>query len=262
VILGGLIFSGSATGIVGVLISSAIIAAAWMWRQHSGGNLRLVAVRGALALLMVAAIGTAAASAFPGYVERVAANLSFQNVFLRATSSSIATRAEFLRKGLDLLLENPLLGYGMDQTGTGGLSRDASEYLTELYIHNTVIQMWFGGGIFALLGALVLYGRGLRLAWEGMRAYVLGAAAPWVLGLAASTVSWILMDQVQANIYQRFKWLIVALLIGQLHKLEVPARAQLKSRLRRVAGRVSLPDAPVDPAPLGNSAARQSIPES
>ena len=227
ILAAGLIFSGSATGIVGVLISGLVILTAWLFARPSRHSIRLLAWRGAQVLGFLAVAGFLAHALYPEYAEKVAANLAFQNTFLRATGSSIATRAEFLRKGLDLLFENPFWGYGMDQTGTGGLSRDASQYLTDLYIHNTVIQMWFGGGLFALTGALLLYWRGLKLAWQGVVLYVRGAAPAYVLGLAASTVSWILMDQVQANIYQRFKWLVVALLVGQLHRLQAPQPAQV-----------------------------------
>jgi len=214
----GLIFSGSATGIIGALISSSIVFASYLLAKSSRRNIHLLAARGLFIPLILSAFGFVVFLFFPNYVDATITNLAYQNMLLRVTNLSLTARAILLQKGFELLAENPFWGYGMDQTGTAGLSLGTAQYLTDLYIHNTIIQMWFGGGVLALTGAVLLYWHCLRHAWNAIVDFMRGVAPPYILGLAASTVSWILMDQVQANIYQRFKWLVIALLIGQLNR--------------------------------------------
>jgi hypothetical protein len=202
-IFAAMFFAGSVAGYVSSAFSLGVLAMLLFARASH---------RVRLGILMGLAIVIVAASAYlvqsPAWSDTVF--LLNLNVW-RATTITGPERFNLLDQALSAVDVNPFVGAGMDQSGTGGLSR--SDLVATDVIHNVVMGGWLGGGLFVVLGILwsyVIVGlTGLNAVWRGFR------SEQWlIVGLGASALGWILFDQTQPHLYHRHTWLILALLFG------------------------------------------------
>jgi len=205
-----LLFTGSATGVVGIGVACTIVL---LVRARSSQlithPLFLVrAVLFSLAALVLLMVFVSPLAARLGITDRLAR----QDMLYRITELSVPNRYRLMQEALNHIIANPLLGEGMDQTATGGLT--SSQIVTTIYVHNTLVEAWLAGGLVVVLGLLALYWQVLSLAARGIVASLRDSSVPCLLGLSASSIGWIVMDMGQPAIYQRYKWLVAGLVIG------------------------------------------------
>lgn len=129
----------------------------------------------------------------------------------RAENRSGPGRLRLLAQAFDVIGQDPFVGAGMDQTGTGNLTKE--ELVTADVIHNTLIGGWLAGGVLVFVGLLISYLAvfltALSTLWRGFQ------TADWLaVGLGACALGWILFDQTQPNLYHRYTWLTVAWMFG------------------------------------------------
>jgi O-antigen ligase len=81
--------------------------------------------------------------------------------FHQATTASsgrdtFQIRLDTIKKNWGFIEQSPIIGHGLDQTT---LANYYYPYLRVFYpAHNLFVLLWFGGGIFFLVGALVMMG--------------------------------------------------------------------------------------------------------
>lgn len=215
--------SGSAAGWLSVSISSLVLAWVWVRRASTRGRL-LLAV--GLILTLVAVRPLALAQDARGYVPSAWLEWNLQRIMTTTGPGRIGLLGEAIRQ----IGESPIVGAGMDQVGTGGLT--SAELVTSVSIHNTIITSWVAGGVFAWAGLLWIYVVCLRTVLEVLRRS--GKPTDWIaVALAASVLGWIVFDQTQPHLYHRYTWLTVALLFGMGYM------TPLRRGLRLPAGRQS-----------------------
>lgn len=198
-----LFYSGSVAGWVSAVVSTGVFGLILLLRATTAQR---VWVLGALVLL--AGMGIWFLSS-PTRQAQVQFLLDFN--LGRATGITGPDRTRLVEQALNVISENPFIGAGMDQTGTGGLS--GPELVTDDLIHNTLISGWLSGGLLVFVGLaacyLLAFVTAVRALWYGSR------RADWLLvGLGACVFGWILFDQTQPNLYHRFTWLTLAWLFG------------------------------------------------
>src|SRR5581483_2027134 len=138
-------FSGSNAGFGSSLISLGALLLFVFLRGGSRRRFELVGV------LIVAGVALALYLLVPGHLTAVSqfisANLS------RGAAITGPSRLVVIFQGVEAMADNPFIGFGMDQTATGGLV-DAQR-VTSIGIHNVIVAGWVGGGLLALLGLVL-----------------------------------------------------------------------------------------------------------
>lgn len=135
---------------------------------------------------------------------------------------SVSVRGHYWRTGIEMLIENPLFGVGMDRYGAFfKLYRDVNYPLTYGFdmtstnAHNTFIQFFATGGIFLGAAYLILNGYILRRAIVGLkrldgnnRLFLAGVFSAWIAFQAQSLVS---IDNIGISIWG---WVLGGSIIG------------------------------------------------
>jgi O-antigen ligase len=135
---------------------------------------------------------------------------------------SVSVRGHYWRTGIEMLIENPLFGVGMDRYGAFfKLYRDVNYPLTYGFditstnAHNTFIQFFATGGILLGTTYLILNGYILRRAIVGLkrlegnnRLFLAGVFSAWIAFQAQSLVS---IDNIGISIWG---WVLGGSVIG------------------------------------------------
>jgi hypothetical protein len=132
----------------------------------------------------------------------------------RVETETAFSRWSIFGQAMRRIGDNPVMGVGYDQIATSGIEMDLRQL--DGAIHNALLQNWYVGGFFAFLGWVLIY---VRFGWMAVTAMQFGkkrSIPPVLLGMAAATLSVILMDQFQDAVYQREKWLIFALVASSI----------------------------------------------
>jgi O-antigen ligase len=161
-----------------------------------------------------------------GWDEWVASNPNLQ----RASDFTGPSRFNLDVEAVGQILENPWIGYGMDQGASVGA--DLSQLVTSNGVHNTLIRSWLAGGILAFIGILLAYLLALKQAFTVVVGFMKKQLTqPYALGLAASVIAWVIVDMAQPSLYLRFTWVTVPLLYG-LSTVTLSNRAHVQAATR------------------------------
>jgi|GEM_PF-5987630 len=219
-ILVAIFLAGSVAGWITSALTTGLICLLLLARADNRVRLGLIA------LIFVCAIGVGVYLSEPSRLQYVNFLIDFN--LGRAATITGPDRFHLLNEALDVVSRNPLIGAGMDQTGTGGL--DHAQLVTSDVVHNVFVGGWLGGGLFVELGILACYLIGfltaLNALWRGFR------ASDWlIVALGACVLGWIVFDQTQPHLYHRHTWLILALLFGLGYQIRwrrpAPARGDV-----------------------------------
>lgn len=136
---------------------------------------------------------------------------SENNVMLsleRVKNTTAGLRMMVYLQAFEDIRHSPIIGVGYDQTGASGIS--VYDRYLDYSVHNGLLQVFYTGGIFAFLGWAIIY---FLAGLYAVRIIVHRERQTSVLavGIAASTVAVLIMDQFQGSIYQRETWLIIGL---------------------------------------------------
>jgi len=205
IIFTGALMAGSVTGYLGMAVSSLIVIFS---RKNYKKALFIVYIVVLSSLIYIFLSNNNLAQT----PDKLGVSLNQSRNLARAVEVTGPIRVQLMKEGIDYIISSPFIGAGMDQSGTGEINNN--ERVTSFYIHNTILQAWVAGGLFTFIGTLLVYFNSLKLAFNGIRVALKRSVSPYVVALSATTIGFFCMDMAQANIYQRFKWILVALLFG------------------------------------------------
>ena len=176
--IGGIFASGSLTAIAALVPGT--LAALWLAGRRRA--FRSFAVAATLAASVAVAWYVMGTRGELFLISRLASDpLSAESATERETINSWA---------IDQIRDDPFVGHGLDQVGTGPTH---SEELPA--IHNLWLQMWYTGGILALASMALYYVRGL----------ILGRLLPGTLlaPFGAMAVGWLVATLSISDVYSR-----------------------------------------------------------
>jgi O-antigen ligase len=197
---GGLILSGSVSGMLGLLAALVFLFARRTIRLRRA---TAVAVLAALALTFFVTQLSAVGALNP--VER----------FLRTTGVS-ATQAKDDTAGTRFELAERAIGAIRDSPVTGrGMVTDDNVLLQRFTVHNNLLGAWTAGGIFVFLGVGIATFTAIRYCWRRRPGDPLREA------VAAAVIAALAFAQTAPGIFNRYYWMPIAFAIV----LEVRSRS-------------------------------------
>lgn len=138
-------------------------------------------------------------------------NTSVAQALNRVRTITADSRLVIFGQAWSRIIQNPWFGVGYDQISTSGL-RSTGQLVLD--VHNSLLQIWYTGGLLAFIGWLAIY---ISVGWMALgviRNSHHNVLSPLILSLAATTLAILLMDQFQDAIYQREQWVVIGLLVG------------------------------------------------
>jgi O-antigen ligase len=215
----GLLLSGS----VGGLLATTCAVLFWI-------TIRGITLQTALRLSATFAVGlvlVVVSGATGDPIERIHRVTSAQEA-AAGTGGSVYTRLEGYDVAWDRIVEQPLIGVGLD-----GASSEAE--LGPTLVHNMLINQWFSAGILGLLGVIAIV---VGIVVTGMRLVRSSPDHVRVLSVAllASIVAFVVFGMGEPILYVRYGWFPAALLVAlhaQQRRMEATADVR-HARARRV----------------------------
>lgn len=213
VMAAALFYTGSVAGWLSGLVALTLLGLPWIWKSP-------ITVRIGLAVLLAVSLGVGVVLSTQDSIRGPILDILEYNLE-RVNAKTGPDRLSLLDEAFQNLNTAPFIGAGLDQSGTGDLG--GAELDTRSVIHNTLISSWLNGGILTFLGMAFAYAVTL---FTALRALAYGASKNnWVvLGLSAATFAWVIFDQTQPHLYQRFTWITLGLLFGLGFGFQVAVR--------------------------------------
>jgi hypothetical protein len=200
------LLTGSFSGAIGVLLSFVLVSGIRLFDKLSRYFVLLIVITAGIGLIFLLASADLPVSPLQELSDQLAGDANVD----RALNTTGPGRLDLMGDTLLAISRNPVSGYGMD------LLAIESADIGETGVHNAILRSWITGGIFAFIGIAYAYWQSLRLSMGMIARYLRGNRAPYIVGLAVSTIVWMVNDMAQPSFYQRFTWLIVAILYGLL----------------------------------------------
>lgn len=199
--------AGSVAAFMAIILSVSLVLLVGLWRLLQRGKLLLL-----LSALIVASGGwliTTYSLASAG-LEGKMADVAISDHFGRVQNTTGQGRLELLEQSWRLIQDNPLSGYGMDQIK----GQDSSSMVTTAVVHNALALGWLAGGLLTFVGLVVIYWLTLKMVFRSTLAIIKGHSSWLALGLAGSSLGWIVVSLNNPVIYSRYSWISVSLLLG------------------------------------------------
>lgn len=194
-LVGGLVVSGSVGGFVAAMFGFAA------WVAAFPGARRPLLLGSVVVIAAVwLAIGPYLSLPFASPAERVL------QVTANTSTASLQSRLAFDSKTIDLMMNQPIIGYGLD---------DASQRQVVIAPpENMFLLAWLGSGLFGLLGIIAIVLACIR---EGIRKLrILGRPRPWDIcaALFISFLATLVFTLASPVLQQRYAWIAVALMLA------------------------------------------------
>ena len=217
----GILLSGS----VGGLLASSV--ATMVWLALRGVSVRMVLGLGAVlasALLLMSATGSTDS---PSPVKRIQSVTSEQEA-TAGTGGSVYTRIEGYELAWSRIMDNPVIGVGLD-------AESANELLDEHSVHNLILGPWFTAGIFGVLGIVLVVGGTIVIGAQVLRETP-ARDRSFSAALLAAMVAFVQHGMGEPILYVRYGWFPAALLIAlwAQHAREVVPVSRRATELRQV----------------------------
>jgi O-antigen ligase len=127
-------------------------------------------------------------------------------VTANTSKASLNSRLQLDAATIELMLGRPVIGVGLDGASESQWVKSPPE--------NLFLLAWLGGGLFALIGVVMIVASGLREGWRDLR--TAEKAVPWDIcaGLLISFLSTIVFALASPVLQQRYVWVSVAFLLA------------------------------------------------
>ena len=208
------ILSGSNMGLFGLLIGLLLVLVVHSWKGDIVARFLIIFSGIFLLLIFINLISIAASD------TNVFALISKN--FDRGSEQTGAVRYQLAFEAFDLISESPILGYGMDQGGTGSQVNLLSNNVSG--VHNSLLRAWIGGGILVFFSVTILYFKSMTLSIGAIMRNLKGQNIAYSVGLAAAAIGSVSNDMVNPSFLQRFSWFPIIILMGLL--IQKPALEQ------------------------------------
>jgi hypothetical protein len=198
--------AGSVAGFVAIGLSVSLILLLGLLRLLRRGRLLLI-----LSVLVVFSGGWVITAYFVASVslDGKMSELTFSDNFERVQNTTGQGRLDLLEESWSLIQNNPLFGYGMDR-----IKGQDSTTATTAVVHNALALGWLAGGLLTFAGLILIYWLTLRMIFRASLAIFKGHGGWLALGLAGSSLGWIVISMNNPVIYSRYSWISVSLLLG------------------------------------------------
>ena len=195
----GLILSGSVGGMTATLVSTVF------WLAIRGVSLRTVVRLGAVGVVGLALVVGAGGTDAPNPLDRLERVTSAEEA-AAGTGGSFYTRVEGYQQAWDRIVEQPLIGVGLDLASTQNL-------IGATLVHNMLLNQLFTAGVLGLVGiVVVLVGTGIVGVTEVRRSA--GARRALTSALLAGFVGFVIFSMGEPVLFIRYGWFPVALLLA------------------------------------------------
>ncbi len=154
-------------------------------------------------------------------------NNSIVTAIDRVRSTTAVSRLVVYNEAIQAIIKSPFVGVGFDQIATSGVLEKQREISGT--VHNSLIQIFYVGGIIAFLGLIFIYADLTINSLKGIFYKGVFSLSFLIICLAAASLAIILMDQFQSSLYQREKWLIVGMYANFLWS-EVPPWDKMRKK--------------------------------
>jgi O-antigen ligase len=191
--------SGSVTAFGAAGAGTAI----WVASSRVGVR-RLIAIVAVLVLagLSLTVINEAGSSSVVAPLDRISQTIGLTT----ATAATGLQRIDLDAVAWEEVLRNPLYGVGID-------SVSGAEALGGIQVHNMFLLAWVGGGIFGILGLLIMIAS-LGASYLSLYSQTTQLEErPLVLSLAISFVSFLIVTLAQPVLFIRYGWVPAALVM-------------------------------------------------
>ena len=217
----GIMLTGSNTGLLGMLYACFVYLA--LTSLSSLRRLTLVVIGATALVFLLSLVGDELGRTVlpPVFQERVLAALQSGDL---AQAGTFTARYELILEGLEIVETSTLVGVGADQY----------RLLSDLghVVHNTYLLIWAEGGLFAMMGFVLIILAGLSIIAGTIRRE--GARAAWVCTFSSVSLFALLVNTVP-HVYGRF-WtvpLFLGVAVGLAQSQNTDARISgVKSRDR------------------------------
>jgi hypothetical protein len=224
ILLLALFLTGSVSGYISVMFSSVICFLLFFHTAVKTDEFfRNVASRFLMGLFLLTVLLMAAFNSNAGnrFIQSELIQQSPVSEFITASFDRVVTTTAVSRwddyiLGFNYIAGDPIVGAGMDQSGTGGL--DSSQLITAIAIHNTLLQSWVAGGMLTFIGTFIIYLNVVKVSLHALVTAFSTKTFSLLVGLSASSIGFVFIDMTSSNIYQRIKWLVFGLLLGLVIK--------------------------------------------
>jgi O-antigen ligase len=219
-IAAGLLLSGSVGGLIAATVATMV------WLALRGVSLRILVSGAAVAASAVLLMSATGSTNSPSPIDRIERVTSAEEAGA-GTGGTIYTRIEGYSLAWSRILEQPLVGVGLDlESSEAELGRHT--------VHNLILGPWFTAGVLGLVGIVMLIVGALR---TGLR--VLRTTPPqsrsFTAALLASLVAFVEHAMGEPILFVRYGWFPTALLIA-LNAQQIRAHVQV-SRAARIRTR-------------------------
>ena len=214
--------SNARQGLLAITLGIGIFITIWVWNQNKKIGVLVVILGGFLAILSI--LGMLQVGPLEKYLYK----------------QSVSIRGFYWRAGLEMFLNNPLTGVGIDRYGSYFKEFREVNYplnygfeITSSNAHNTFIQFFATGGLFLGATYLALCGYVLKRAIQGIKntsgnkkMYLVGVFSAWVAFHAQSLIS---IDNIGLSIWG---WVLAGTLVGLSSQEESSNDQNVYSKVR------------------------------
>ncbi|WP_337050347.1 O-antigen ligase family protein [Priestia megaterium] len=199
----GAMLSGSVSGMITIFVGTFI------WLLLSRLNFKFLFI---ITVLIAAISIVISVQTEKGYVTPLSRFESTTSMDANDSTSTMLSRFETYKSAWNQIERNPFVGVGYD-----GKSNKTD---TGFPVHNLYLAAWYEGGIFALVGILIITGTILYLGIQSMRKAPSKLHYNLSLALFISFICSIVFGMTSPVLYQRYVWIPAALILP-LYKLAV-----------------------------------------
>ena len=178
----GIVLSGS----VGGLIAATVAAATYL--TLSRPSLRVILLAAVIAATALAVIQLQIREGAPTPLQRVEQ--------VRQGGGSMSSRLDAYRVAIPRIESNPLIGDGIGS------------------VHNSLLGVWYRGGLLALLGLLLVFASLIVTALDARRRAVDGRDRLLCAALLACLLAYLAYDMGAPAIFERYGWVPAALVLA------------------------------------------------
>ncbi|MBS4061544.1 MAG: O-antigen ligase family protein [Bacteroidetes bacterium] len=129
------------------------------------------------------------------------------DAYNRVTNTTGPIRQQLTNEALSLISKNPIMGYGMDP-----LSQN--QIFIKHSVHNIFLLAWVSGGIFSLLGMVLVYGFYSYFAIKTLLVFRDKAQGWLLISFSTMLIAQMAINMVQPISFTFISWFPIALLIG------------------------------------------------
>jgi len=220
----GIYLSGSMTAYVGFVTSFLFLFIA----SFKGRKVISMSFAIGIITILIIIISFSLLSDFRkmNFIDRATNNITLSIYRVRTFTAN--SRWIGYKDAIEIILNSPIIGVGYDQVPTSNVGPEQRS----LDVHNVLLQTWYTGGVLAFIGLIGIYS---LLGFYSLKT-LLGVnnreQQMLISVLASLTLAILIMDQFQDAIYQREKWLIIALFVSWIWNTDSTSQINEKERIK------------------------------